>query len=138
MGLDIDPAAVCASEQNAQLNGVAGRCSFYLCGVDSPDSGQGDVFVPGDHVFDLCVANIFQKDLINLRDHICGLVRPGGTVVMSGLLKNQVRSFRSMIKPHIVSTRAWLPQSAVYDVVCRLTMSLQRTHKWPNLPVQQS
>lgn len=89
VGLDIDPAAVSASKQNAQLNGVEGRCSFYLCGVDSPDSGQGDVFVPGDQVFDLCVANIFQKDLINLRDHICGLVRPGGTVIMSGLLKNQ-------------------------------------------------
>lgn len=95
MGLDIEPDAVHASEHNAQLNGVEDRCWFYACEPvppespsESPDSYHGE-----DNSFDLCLANIFQKDLINLRDSICRLVRPGGKIVMSGLLQHQVCSF---------------------------------------------
>lgn len=94
-GLDIEPDAVHASEHNAQLNGVQDRCEFYACEPVFPETDSADCFQAEDDAFDVCVANIFQQDLITLRDSICRLVRPRGTIVMSGLLKNQVCSSQS-------------------------------------------
>ena len=90
VGLDIDPDAVHASELNAQLNSVEDQCCYYACEPVPPESLSVDDFQGADGSFDICVANIFQKDLINLRDSICRLVRPGGTIVMSGVLQRQV------------------------------------------------
>lgn len=93
VGLDIDPDAVHASKLNAQLNVVGDRCCYYACEPIPPESPSADDFWGADDSFEMCVANIFQKDLINLRDSICRLVRPGGTIVMSGLLLSQACAF---------------------------------------------
>lgn len=82
VGYDIEQQAVEASRANAQLNAVTGTCTFHLCseqGLD-PDS------IP-QRLFDVCIANIFQGDLLALRETFTGLVRPGGRIVMSGVLE---------------------------------------------------
>lgn len=82
VGYDIDEQAVQASRENAQLNAATATCTFHLCspqGLD-PDSTP-------DRQFDICIANIFQADLLALRETFTGLVRPGGKIVMSGILE---------------------------------------------------
>lgn len=116
MGLDIEPDAVHASEHNAQLNGVDDRCTFYECEPVPPESPSAHSFCAEDNFFDVCVANIFQKDLINLRDSICSRVRPGGRIVMSGLLQHQVpRSSPLTDKACQASCRG--PQRGMCDLV---------------------
>lgn len=81
VGYDIEAEAVEASRANAQLNGVAGRCSFHLC-----DQEGLEVDLVSHGQFDVCIANIFQGDLLALQDTFGALVRPGGRIVMSGML----------------------------------------------------
>jgi ribosomal protein L11 methyltransferase len=76
---DIDPAAVAATTANAARNGVAGR-------IDVSTRALADV--PG--AFDLVVANIGAGVLRDLAPDLATRVRPGGHLVLSGLLDEQV------------------------------------------------
>jgi ribosomal protein L11 methyltransferase len=74
-GVDIDPQAVVAAEANAERNGVSARFA---------DSGQ-----PIAGQFDIVVANILANPLKALAPAICGHVRPGGQLALSGILAEQ-------------------------------------------------
>jgi ribosomal protein L11 methyltransferase len=76
---DIDPAAVAATTANAAGNGVAGRIDV---------STRPLATVPGE--FDLVVANIGASVLRDLASDLAARVRPGGHLVLSGLLERQV------------------------------------------------
>lgn len=80
VGYDKDEHCIAASYSNAELNGRKASCSFYVCSPDGSDLGANS------SSFDICMANIFQGDLIALRPTLCELVKPGGTIVMSGIL----------------------------------------------------
>ncbi|QWF71769.1 50S ribosomal protein L11 methyltransferase [Methylomonas paludis] len=75
--LDIDPQAITASRDNAEKNQVQDRISYYL-----PE--QFDVLTA-----DIVVANILAKPLIELAGPISALVKDGGKLVLSGILKQQ-------------------------------------------------
>jgi len=74
-GTDLDPQALVASAANARLNDVA-------CG-----------FVPADALpatpFDIVVANILTNPLRILAPALSARVRPGGRIVLSGILEGQ-------------------------------------------------
>jgi ribosomal protein L11 methyltransferase len=74
-GVDIDPQAVVAARSNADSNGVA--ASFA-------DSQQ-----PLAGTYDLVVANILSNPLRVLAPAICALVRRGGLLALSGILREQ-------------------------------------------------
>lgn len=74
-GVDIDPQALRASEDNARQNQVAAR--FYL----------PETLPPGQ--FDVVVANILANPLRALGDLLAGRTRPGGRIVLSGILEEQ-------------------------------------------------
>lgn len=74
-GVDIDPQAIVASRQNADLNAVAAE--FYLPG-DAPKT-----------VADIVVANILTNPLKVLAPLLAQAVRPGGKIVLSGVLATQ-------------------------------------------------
>lgn len=74
-GVDIDPQAVVAAEANAERNRVSARFA---------DSGQ-----PIAGQFDIVVANILANPLKALAPAICGHVRPGGQLALSGILAEQ-------------------------------------------------
>lgn len=76
-GIDHDPQALIASEQNAQENGVAGRLS--LTESNAPVGAQADIVI----------ANILASILIDLAEQIGSLVRPGGQIALSGILAEQ-------------------------------------------------
>jgi ribosomal protein L11 methyltransferase len=80
---DIDPEAVSASRHHARLNGV--RLS-----VVRADGGRG--FRPGS--FDLVLANLMALLLVDRAAEISALLAPGGALVLSGLLLDDVPHVR--------------------------------------------
>lgn len=83
VGIDVDAAALPATTANAEANGVADRLAVRQVGLGHPDSevslGQAD----------LVVANIGVRVLSEQAAPLQALVRPGGVVVLSGLLDEQ-------------------------------------------------
>lgn len=75
--IDIDPQALTASRYNAEKNQVQDRISYYLPEQFSPITA------------DVVVANILAKPLIELSAPIAALVRPGGRLILSGILNEQ-------------------------------------------------
>jgi ribosomal protein L11 methyltransferase len=76
--VDIDPQALAATRENASRNGLeATRLSTFLP-ADSPDEAA-----------QLLVANILAEPLIALAPTLLALLRPGATLVLSGLLCSQ-------------------------------------------------
>lgn len=77
IAIDHDPQALEATQANARANGVAGRIATYL-----PDA-QPTLCA------DRLVANILAGPLIELAATFSSLVRPGGSLALSGLLHDQ-------------------------------------------------
>lgn len=75
VGVDIDPQAVRASVDNARQNRV--DAAFCL-----PDATPAETF-------DVVVANILANPLRVLGDMLAGHVKPGGRIVLSGILETQ-------------------------------------------------
>lgn len=76
-GVDIDPQALEASLDNAQRNGVDEHLSF-------PDPDQLET-----GSYDIVLANILAGPLVSLADQLLRICRPGGDLVMSGILSEQ-------------------------------------------------
>ncbi len=76
-GYDIDPQAVTATMNNATQNEVDERMTATL---EREALGDG---------FDVVVANILAKPLIELATEIASRVRRGGTLILSGILAEQ-------------------------------------------------
>lgn len=76
VGVDIDPQAIRASNDNATRNNV--NAQFYL--PDGLPEGQ----------FDVVVANILANPLRMLGDMLAVRTKKGGRIVLSGLLEEQV------------------------------------------------
>lgn len=74
-GVDIDPQAVDAARANAERNGVEALFA------DSAESVAGE--------YDVVVANILSNPLRVLAPAICGYVRRGGRLALSGILREQ-------------------------------------------------
>jgi len=79
--VDNDPQALTATRDNAERNGVADRVRTCL-------PGQLPERVPGLQA-DLLLANILANPLIELAPRFAALVRPGGNLVLSGILAGQ-------------------------------------------------
>ncbi|WP_018233574.1 50S ribosomal protein L11 methyltransferase [Thioalkalivibrio thiocyanodenitrificans] len=78
VGVDLDPQALTATRDNARRNRI-------------PDA-QLPVYLPGSldaAPADLVMANILSGPLVDLAPALTGLVRPGGQLVLSGLLAQQ-------------------------------------------------
>lgn len=88
VGTDIDPQAITASEENARKNGVADKLQCYL-----PKQ------LPQQPV-DILLANILANPLIELASQLASLVKPGGHLVLSGILQEQAESVRQAYLPY--------------------------------------
>ena len=76
--VDIDDQALMATRQNAVDNGVLEKLT-----ISHPDALQLDKA-------DVIIANILFEPLTTLSDRFAGLLRTGGTLLMSGILEDQV------------------------------------------------
>jgi ribosomal protein L11 methyltransferase len=82
--VDIDPAAVEATQRNAAANGV--RLSAGL-----PERAQG--------TYDVVLANILATPLKVLAPLLCAHVAPGGHLVLAGILERQAEELRAAYAP---------------------------------------
>jgi ribosomal protein L11 methyltransferase len=83
VGGDNDPQAVEVAVENAELNGVAGLCTFVTSiGLQAPELARRAPY-------DLIVANILAGPLIELSESFVAATRPRGRVLLSGLLVEQ-------------------------------------------------
>ncbi|MFZ2852634.1 MAG: 50S ribosomal protein L11 methyltransferase [Rhodocyclaceae bacterium] len=87
LGVDIDPQAVTAARNNAERNAVDARFDDSA----RPLAGQ----------FDIVVANILANPLKALAPAICGHVRSGGRLALSGILCEQAEELIAIYAPHI-------------------------------------
>jgi ribosomal protein L11 methyltransferase len=86
-GIDIDPQALIASTDNALRNEVADRLTLANA---QAEWGEG---------YDIVLANILAEPLIELAPRIAAATRPGGAVVLAGLLDAQAESVAAAYRP---------------------------------------
>jgi ribosomal protein L11 methyltransferase len=77
-GIDVDPDAVAVARENAARNGMALRADFDA-------SPLSDV----EGAYDAVAANIEARVLIPMAKELVARARPGGIVVLSGVLREQ-------------------------------------------------
>lgn len=81
LAIEIDPRAAAIAAINARQNNVGRRVRVI--------TGDGARHIAGKR-FDLVFANILMRPLIRLAPRLAPSVAPGGTLILSGLLRAQV------------------------------------------------
>lgn len=82
--VDIDPAAVVSTLANASANGVSVNAGL-------PEAAGGE--------YELVLANILATPLKLLAPLLCGHVRPGGHLVLAGILERQADELKEAYAP---------------------------------------
>ncbi|MBS3745085.1 MAG: 50S ribosomal protein L11 methyltransferase [Wenzhouxiangellaceae bacterium] len=85
--VDHDPQALTATRDNAERNGVSAAIETAL-----PDAFE-------DIRADIVLANILAGPLIELSDQLCAHTRPGGWLVLSGILAGQADEVENAYAP---------------------------------------
>ncbi len=80
-GVDIEPVAVRSARENADRNGVGS-----VVRIEQGSVGEGQPF-QGE--YDLVVANIIARVLIELASSLARVVRPGGTLILGGIIDSK-------------------------------------------------
>lgn len=86
-GVDIDPQAITAARANAEKNGVTAHFDVSTAGLDKE--------------YDLVIANILANPLRVLAPALCGHVRSGGSLALSGILEAQAEEIITIYAPWI-------------------------------------
>jgi [LSU ribosomal protein L11P]-lysine N-methyltransferase (EC 2.1.1.-) len=81
VGVDIDPAAIATARHNAQENRVTVRYTAPEAFAEEPERR-----------FDLVIANILANPIMVLAPMLAHRVRPGGTILLSGILERQAQA----------------------------------------------
>jgi ribosomal protein L11 methyltransferase len=85
--IDIDPVAVQIARENVEINNVQAVVTVAQSEPASVASGD----------FDLVVANLTAESIIALMSDIAGCIRPGGTLILSGILCDFVRDVEQAV-----------------------------------------
>lgn len=102
LGVDNDPQALVASRDNCARNQLPeAALEVALPGAEAVTHWQGRA--------DLVVANILAGPLMALSDTLLGLLQPGGTLMLSGLLNTQAEElcahYRDRLQLTVVGER---------------------------------
>lgn len=90
---DNDPVAISVARTNARLNGVAGRIRMWVAdGLPRSRVREGS--------YDLILANILADPLVALAQDVAWALRPGGVVILSGLLVRQAEYVIAAYRSH--------------------------------------
>jgi len=116
-GVDTDPEAIIAAQDNAINNDVSDRVDFYVGSVPEIKTGLFPV-----KQAPVVVANILAPILIRLLDAGLGdIVSPNGVLVISGILEEQLSEMKSALATHGFEVHEkrqiddWVAISAVYS-----------------------
>ncbi len=92
LATDIDPQALEVTRQNADKNQVGETLEIKpLAQMPEPENVCADVVL----------ANILAAPLVSLADKLTSLLKPGGQLVISGLLDEQVNMVMAAYKPSL-------------------------------------
>ncbi len=103
--IDIDPQAIEATKNNARRNNI------------TPD--QLNISLPGRQKLELVeylMANILSGPLIDLEPMFAKITAPGGQILLSGILQNQVEALINAYRLHFT-----LDTVRIMDDWCRIT-----------------
>lgn len=95
--VDVNPDAVASARRNGLLNGVAGRLE-HRCGTIEDAGGS----------YDLVVANVGGDLLLDEAARIAGAARPGGLLLLSGMLRDhagELQAAYARLGCHVVARR---------------------------------
>ncbi|MGB5397224.1 MAG: 50S ribosomal protein L11 methyltransferase [Gammaproteobacteria bacterium] len=81
-GVDIDEQALYASKENATANDVVKRLQVFLPAEFNQRSAA-------QNTYDIVMANILSGPLVELGARLADCVKPGGDIVLSGILREQ-------------------------------------------------
>ena len=89
LGLEIDPEALEAAQRNVERNGVVGIMSVSLTPLDQVEQ-----------TFDVVVANLTASLLTHMADDLAGHVSAQGSLLLSGILAEQVEEVAKCFETH--------------------------------------
>ena len=101
---DIDPVAVRVTKGNAGKNGVAPFVSAVTA------KGFGHPALHARAPYDLIVANILARPLVSLAPAFRAHLKPGGTLILSGILRTQETMVTSALRMQGLFLRARKPR----------------------------
>ncbi len=81
LGLDIDIAAVENARENVVINGLEDVITIRYGSMQK---------VTNENYYDLVVSNLIRDGIIELFDRFEASAKPGGTIILSGVLTNQI------------------------------------------------
>ena len=104
--IDYDPQAVSATLDNAQRNTI--NPAHFLVGQNSA--------LPTEYSVNVLVANILTNALITLAPTFAHHTKPGGLIILSGILANQIDDVRDAYRPYFEIS----PPRQTEDWICLL------------------
>lgn len=110
LAIEIDHRAAAIAEINAKQNKVASRMRVI--------AGDGARYIAGKQ-FDLVFANILMRPLIKLAPKLTRAVEPGGTLILSGLLRTQAPLVREAYANRGLLLERQIPREAWMTLVWR-------------------
>ncbi len=110
LAIEIDHRAAAIAEINAKQNKVANQMQVI--------AGDGARFIAGKK-FDLVFANILMRPLIRLAPKLVRAVEPGGTLILSGLLRQQAPLVREAYANRGLILEKQIPKEAWMTLVWR-------------------
>lgn len=110
LAIEIDPRAAAIAEINARQNKIANRVRVI--------AGDGGRYIAGKQ-FDLVFANILMRPLIRLSPKLAPAVGPGGTLILSGLLRTQAPLVREAYESRGLILDRMIPKEAWQTLVFR-------------------
>ena len=91
IGFEIESNASKVAKENCVLNGVDESVEVFNSTLPDYRYSEGD--------FDLALANISAKVIIELADHLTKGLRSGGKLILSGVLENALEDVRGVFEP---------------------------------------
>lgn len=88
-GLDTDPVAVENALENIELNGVADRIEIAEGSME---------LVSKNGYYDIVVSNLIKEGIVELFDDFLRCVKPGGLIILSGILTTQEAEMVELIR----------------------------------------
>ena len=110
LAIEIDRRAAAIAEINTRQNKVAPRVQVI--------AGDGARYIAGKQ-FDLVFANILMRPLIRLAPKLVRVLEPGGTLILSGLLRQQAPLVREAYANRGLILEKQIPKEAWMTLVWR-------------------
>lgn len=110
LGVDVDLTAVRVARANGRLNHVSKRVTFVMGSLEVVSSR-----------FEVIVANILLEPILAMLKALHGVLAPGGTVILSGILASEAGQLRRALTRHRWRTVRQVIQEEWTAIVCEET-----------------